>query len=46
MLDCKPMNTAIVVNHGLQITEGSQLADQKQYEKIVRKVDLSFSYPS
>lgn len=38
MLDCKPAETPIVANHGLQILEGAKLAKREQYQKIVGKL--------
>ena len=31
MLDCKPAETPIVANHGLQILDGAKLANREQY---------------
>ena len=31
MLDCKPIETPMVMNHGLQMIEGGELADRMQY---------------
>ena len=31
MIDCKPVETPIVANHGLQIIEGAKLANKEQY---------------
>ena len=31
MLDCKPAETPIVTNHGLQILEGAKLVDREKY---------------
>uniref|UniRef100_A0A803LEC5 Uncharacterized protein n=1 Tax=Chenopodium quinoa TaxID=63459 RepID=A0A803LEC5_CHEQI len=38
MLDCKPAETPIATNHGLQILEGAKLAEREQYQKIVGKL--------
>ena len=38
MLDCKPAETPIVANHGLQIHERAKLAKREQYQKIVGKL--------
>ena len=37
MLDCKPAETPIVTNHGLQIIEGARLTDNDQYRRMVGK---------
>uniref|UniRef100_A0A803LPC8 Reverse transcriptase Ty1/copia-type domain-containing protein n=1 Tax=Chenopodium quinoa TaxID=63459 RepID=A0A803LPC8_CHEQI len=38
MLGCKPAETPIVENHGLQILEGAKLTNKEQYQKIVGKL--------
>uniref|UniRef100_A0A803KYB0 Reverse transcriptase Ty1/copia-type domain-containing protein n=1 Tax=Chenopodium quinoa TaxID=63459 RepID=A0A803KYB0_CHEQI len=38
MLGCKPAETPIVANHGLQILEGAKLTNKEQYQKIVGKL--------
>uniref|UniRef100_A0A803M0S9 Reverse transcriptase Ty1/copia-type domain-containing protein n=1 Tax=Chenopodium quinoa TaxID=63459 RepID=A0A803M0S9_CHEQI len=38
MLDCRPAETPIVTNHGLQTLEGAKLAKKEQYQKIVGKL--------
>ena len=38
MLDCKPAENTIVANHGLQILDGTELADQEQYQRMVGKL--------
>ncbi|XP_051135005.1 uncharacterized mitochondrial protein AtMg00810-like [Andrographis paniculata] len=46
MLDCKPANTPIVVNHGLQIREGTESADRGKYQCLVGKlIYLSYTIP-
>uniref|UniRef100_A0A803MVW8 Reverse transcriptase Ty1/copia-type domain-containing protein n=1 Tax=Chenopodium quinoa TaxID=63459 RepID=A0A803MVW8_CHEQI len=46
MLDCKPAETPIVANHGLQIIEGEKPADKEQYQKMVGKlIYLSHTRP-
>jgi reverse transcriptase-like protein len=46
MLGCKPANTPIVVNHGLQTVEGGEAADREQYQKLVGKlIYLSHTRP-
>ncbi|XP_057515578.1 secreted RxLR effector protein 161-like [Amaranthus tricolor] len=46
MLDCKPANTPIVANHGLQIVEGAEVADQDRYRRMVGKlIYLSHTRP-
>ena len=38
MVDRKPTETPIVVNHGLQIIKGEKLADRGQYQRMVGKL--------
>ena len=38
MLDCKPTETPIIVNHGLQMLEGGEAANREQYHKLVGKL--------
>ena len=38
MLDCKPVETPMMMNHGLQVTEGGKLADRMQYQRMVGKL--------
>ena len=38
MLDCKPIETPIMMNHGLQMIEGGKLADRMQYQCMVGKL--------
>ena len=46
MLDCKPAETLIVANHGLQILDGAKLADWEQYQRVVGKlIYLSHTRP-
>ena len=46
LLDCKPADTPIVVNHGLQISEGAELANQGKYQRLVGKlIYLSHTRP-
>ena len=46
MLDCKPADTPIVVNHGLQTLEGDGAANREQYKKLVGKlIYLSYTRP-
>ena len=46
MLDCKPAETPIAVNHGLQIVKGAELADRGQYQRLVGKlIYLSHTRP-
>ncbi|XP_042065307.1 uncharacterized mitochondrial protein AtMg00810-like [Salvia splendens] len=35
MVDCKPVDTPMVQNHGLQIREGAKLADRGRYQRLV-----------
>ena len=46
MVDCKPAETPIIVNHGLQIKEGAQLTDRERYQRLVGKlIYLSHTRP-
>ena len=46
LVDCKPVDTPMMVNHGLQIREGVQLADQGLYQRLVGKlIYLSHTRP-
>ncbi|KAJ8750432.1 hypothetical protein K2173_015571 [Erythroxylum novogranatense] len=46
MIDCKPVDTPIVVNHGLQIVEGAELVDSRRYQHLVGKlIYLSHTRP-
>ena len=46
MLDCKPVETPIVANHGLQMIKGEKLADRGQYQRMVGKlIYLSHTRP-
>ena len=46
LIDCKPADTPMVVNHGLQILEGASLADREQYQRLVGKlIYLSHTRP-
>ena len=38
MIDCKPTETPIATNHGLQFIEGAEMADQDQYRRLVGKL--------
>ena len=38
MLDCKPEETPIIANHGLQMIKGEKLADKGQYQRMVGKL--------
>ena len=38
MLNCKPADTPIVANHGLQMIEGEKLANRGQYQSMVGKL--------
>ena len=38
MLDCKPIDTQIVTNNGLQMIEGDKLADRGKYQRMVGKL--------
>lgn len=46
MLECKPADTRIVVNHALQTIEGGEAANREQYQKLVGKlIYLSHTRP-
>ena len=46
MIDCKPAETPMVANHGLQIVEGAKMADQDRYRRMVGKlIYLSHTRP-
>ena len=38
MVDCKPAETPIALNHGLQIVMGDPLADHGRYQRLVGKL--------
>ena len=38
MLDCKPIEKPTMINHGLQMLEGGELADRMQYQRLVGKL--------
>lgn len=38
MLECKPADTPIVVNHGLKILEEVELTDKERYQRLVGKL--------
>ena len=46
LLDCKPADTPMMVNHGLQITEGAHAVDREQYQRLIGKlIYLSHTRP-
>ncbi|KAJ8747842.1 hypothetical protein K2173_010051 [Erythroxylum novogranatense] len=46
LMDCKLTETPIVVNHGLQIVDGAELADRERYQHLVGKlIYLSHTRP-
>ena len=46
MIDCKPAETPIIANHGLQMIKGEKLADRGQYQRMVGKlIYLSHTRP-
>lgn len=46
LLDCKPPDTPIEVNHGLRIVEGAELADRGRYQRLIGKlIYLSHTRP-
>ncbi|KAJ0440582.1 putative RNA-directed DNA polymerase [Helianthus annuus] len=38
MVDCKPVDTPIIVNHNLKISEGAKPADKERYQRLVGKL--------
>ncbi|XP_057524863.1 uncharacterized mitochondrial protein AtMg00810-like [Amaranthus tricolor] len=47
MLDCKPTESPMVANHGLQIVEGAEMANQDRYRRMVGKlIYLSHTRPN
>ena len=46
MVDCKPIDTPMQVNHKLKIVEGATLADKERYQRLVEKlIYLSHTRP-
>ena len=46
MVDCKPADTPMIQNHGLQIVEGAKLTDRGRYQRLVGKlIYLSHTRP-
>ncbi|XP_047942387.1 uncharacterized mitochondrial protein AtMg00810-like [Salvia hispanica] len=46
LLDCKPVETPMLVNHGLQISEKAEPTDQGRYQRLVGKlIYLSHTRP-
>ena len=46
MMDCKPANTPIVQNHGLQLIKGAVPTDRGRYQRLVGKlIYLSHTRP-
>ena len=46
MLDCKPADTPMMMNYGLQTIEGAKAIDQTQYHRLVGKlIYLSHTCP-
>ena len=46
MIDCKPTDTPMVQNHGLQMKEGAKLTDRGRYQRLVGKlIYLSHTRP-
>ncbi|XP_047979369.1 uncharacterized mitochondrial protein AtMg00810-like [Salvia hispanica] len=46
MLDCKPADTPMVQNHGLQIKEDGEPSDRGRYQRLVGKlIYLSYTRP-
>ena len=38
LIDCKPADTPMMINHRLQMTEGAAMANREQYQKLVGKL--------
>ena len=38
MVDCKPVETPMMVNHGLEMKEEEELANKEQYQRLVGKL--------
>ena len=38
MLDCKPVETPMMINHRLQVLKGGELANRRQYQLLVGKL--------
>ena len=38
MIDCKPAETPIIVNHGLQTEQGGEMAEKERYQKLMGKL--------
>ena len=46
LVDCKSVKTPIVVNHGLKMIEGAELADKERYQRLIGKlIYLSHTRP-
>ncbi|XP_035838140.1 uncharacterized mitochondrial protein AtMg00810-like [Helianthus annuus] len=46
MIECRPADTPMVVNHGLHMEDGAELADKERYQRMVGKlIYLSHSRP-
>ena len=46
MVDCKPADTPMQVNHGLKFEEGANMADKERYQQLVGKlIYLSHTRP-
>ncbi|XP_072052054.1 uncharacterized mitochondrial protein AtMg00810-like [Arachis hypogaea] len=46
MVDCKPIDTLMQVNHKLKIVEGATLADKERYQRLAEKlIYLSHTRP-
>jgi len=47
MVDCKPADTPLQVNHGLKFGEGANLEDKERYQRLVGKlIYLSHTRPN
>jgi len=38
MVDCKPADAPMQVNHGLKFEEGANLANKERYQRLVGKL--------
>ncbi|KAM0019206.1 putative RNA-directed DNA polymerase [Helianthus debilis subsp. tardiflorus] len=46
MIECKPAETPMMVNHGLHMEDGAELADKERYQRMVGKlIYLSHTRP-
>lgn len=38
MMDCRPVDPPVIINHGLQILKGAQEVDRERYHRIIGKL--------